>query len=77
MLSHGGNKPFRCRECGKLFGSRSGAGNHTLKKHGKADDIELLVSDKEQVIKIEKDLGGVTNFHFLLSYQYNIQGDSQ
>ncbi|XP_049774126.1 zinc finger protein 431-like isoform X1 [Schistocerca cancellata] len=48
LLSHGGAKPYQCRDCGKKFGSKSGAGIHALKKHGK--DIT-----EENIIDLCKD----------------------
>ncbi|XP_069687799.1 zinc finger protein 420-like [Periplaneta americana] len=43
LLSHGGAKPYQCRDCGKRFGSKSGAGIHALKQHGKDVSVENII----------------------------------
>ncbi|XP_067014083.2 uncharacterized protein [Anabrus simplex] len=43
LLSHGGAKPYQCRDCGKRFGSKSGAGIHALKQHGKDVTVEDII----------------------------------
>nr|CAD7409478.1 unnamed protein product [Timema poppensis] len=44
LLSHGGAKPYQCQECGKRFGSKSGAGIHALKQHGKDISAENIIN---------------------------------
>ncbi|XP_063224196.1 zinc finger protein 846-like [Bacillus rossius redtenbacheri] len=43
LLSHGGAKPYQCQDCGKRFGSKSGAGIHVLKQHGKDITVENVI----------------------------------
>ncbi|PSN55956.1 hypothetical protein C0J52_02137 [Blattella germanica] len=43
LLSHGGAKPYQCKDCGKRFGSKSGAGIHALKQHGKDVSVENII----------------------------------
>ncbi|KAJ9586447.1 hypothetical protein L9F63_019911 [Diploptera punctata] len=43
LLSHGGAKPYQCKDCGKRFGSKSGAGIHALKQHGKDVAVENII----------------------------------
>ncbi|KAK7864422.1 hypothetical protein R5R35_000462 [Gryllus longicercus] len=43
LLSHGGAKPYKCQLCHRRFGSKSGAGIHALKKHGKDVTVENII----------------------------------